>query len=294
MRRVEIVRWLHPVEMLKVLSRMSADASVSSADATREVRADSAARALYRLRRAMAASGVSGGGGAHRRTRHGKIAVWTAEFTAQAAFRRAGFAAAGAAPEDILRRVQVLVRIRDFASLDYGTAEDAKNVIESLISGTGTGTVTGGTDRRHGPARTGGTDRTHPRGTDGSVPPARAGGTNEVAPTGGTDVTAVPAAGAKGSGARQQPAGERRHGAARRKREADPELCERVVREFAAAHPRPGAESIGRRRERAEKFLAEFRERTGERANNDELGKALGVPSTSVTFLRSKLRHHRA
>ena len=61
-----------------------------------------------------------------------------------------------------------------------------------------------------------------------------------------------------------------------------------IVREFAAAHPRPGAESIDRRRARAEKFLAEFRTRTGERANNNELGKALGVhPKRDVPEIRA-------
>jgi hypothetical protein len=310
-RRVEIVRWLHPVEMFKVMSVMTANSSVASADATREVRADAAARALYRLRRTMSAAGISGSGTQGRMTRRGKVAVRIAEFIAQAAFRRAGFAAAGAAPEDILRRVQVLVRIRDFASLDYGTAENARNVIESLISGTGHGAVppsgrvpepagTGGTDGRHGPAPTSGTDAgtgtpapARASGTDRTVPVARTAGTDEAAPapTSGTDVSTASAAGgtdAEGGGARQQPAGERRQAVARRKREADPELCERIVREFAAAHPRPGAESIDRRLARAGIFLAEFRERTGERANNDELGKALGVhPKRHVPEIRA-------
>lgn len=120
-RRVEAARWLHPAESLRVMSAMAADAALSSADATREVRADAAARALYRLRRAMKAAGETPG-----------ISVRMAERRAQSAFRRAGFAS-GDAPEDILRRMQGMVRLPDFASLDYGTAKAAKDALGSLI-----------------------------------------------------------------------------------------------------------------------------------------------------------------
>ena len=276
-RRVEIVRWLHPVEMLKVMSRMSADASVSSADATREVRADSAARALYRLRRAMAASGISGGG-AHRRARHGKAAVWIAEFTAQSAFRRAGFAAAGAAPEDILRRVQVLVRLRDFASLDYGTAEDARNVIESLISGSAPGT---GTSQHRAPAETSATAPGN--GTGHRAPGTGPDGTarhQEAAPTGdGATAPAVPGA---------RTAGEKRASAGARQK-ADPELRARVVREFAAAHPRPTVESLDHLRARAARFDAKFREAANVEWNNDEMSRALGIHKRRVPEVRAAL-----
>lgn len=120
-RRVELARWLHPLESIRVMSVMAADASLPSADATRQVRADTAARSLYRLRRA------TGGNGAG-------FTVRLAESRAQSAFRRAGFAATEF-PEDVLLRMQVLVRLRDFAGLDYGTAEAAKEAIGSLISG---------------------------------------------------------------------------------------------------------------------------------------------------------------
>jgi hypothetical protein len=119
-----------------------------------------------------------------------------------------------------------------------------------------------------------------------SVPAVPAPGTDAVVPvpaTPGTDVTAAPAKPAGEGQAANRPVP-----AARRKREADPELCERVVREFAVAHPRPGAESVDRRRARAEKFLAEFRARTGERANNGEIAKALGVhPKRDVPEIRA-------
>jgi len=65
-----------------------------------------------------------------------------------------------------------------------------------------------------------------------------------------------------------------------------PGLREQVVCEFAAAHPRPDAESLDRRRARAEKFLAEFRRRTGERANNTELGKAMKVSKATAGEIR--------
>jgi hypothetical protein len=276
-RRVEIVRWLHPAEMLKVMSAMTADASVSSADATREVRADAAARALYRLRRAMAASGISGSG-AQGRTRRGKVTVWTAEFIAQAAFRRAGFAAAGAAPEDILRRVQVLVRIRDFASLDYGTAEDAKNVIESLISGSGAGgrhaAPTQGTDGTDGHRR-----RALTQGTDGHRRPAPT-GTGASAPAGGTR-PAPAGAGTGGSGA-----GEKRSAGARAPRTANPELCKAVVEEIRS-RKHPALEGVPQQIARAGQIIAEFRERTGERINNQELGLAMGVHKRSIPEIRA-------
>jgi hypothetical protein len=119
-RRVELARWLHPAESVRVMSAMAADPSVSAAGATRHVRAEAAARALYRLRLAM----ESGDENARR----------AAETRAQAAFDRAGFAATET-PEDILRRVQVKVQLRDFAALDYGTAEAAKEAVNSLIPG---------------------------------------------------------------------------------------------------------------------------------------------------------------
>jgi hypothetical protein len=125
-RRIELVRWLHPLELIRVTSVMAADAGLSAEDATREVRADTAARAVYRLRLAMPAEGDE--------STISRIRVRVAELRAQAALRRAGFATAET-PEDILRRVQILVRTRDFAVLDYGTAEAAKETIDALIPG---------------------------------------------------------------------------------------------------------------------------------------------------------------
>lgn len=118
-RRVELARWLHPAESVRVMSAMAADLSLSSAEATRQARADAAARALYRLRRLTAGNGAA-------------FPVRLAEARAQSAFRRAGFAATEV-PDDVLLRMQVLVRLRDFANLDYGTAEAAKSAIASLI-----------------------------------------------------------------------------------------------------------------------------------------------------------------
>jgi hypothetical protein len=125
-RRVELARWLHPLESLRVMSLLAADAALAADEATRDVRADAAARALYRLRLTIA------GDGGTEPFWHGTF-VRLAEMRAQSAFRRAGFAAADV-PEDILRRMQVLVRTRDFAKLDYGTADAAKAAVSSLIS----------------------------------------------------------------------------------------------------------------------------------------------------------------
>lgn len=124
LRRVEWTRWLHPVEMIRVMSLMAADAAVAATDATRDVRADAAARSLYRLRLAKENATAD----------RGWLAVRFAEFFARAAFRRAGFATSEF-PEDILRRVQVMVRLGDFASLDYGNSEAAQNAIGTLIDG---------------------------------------------------------------------------------------------------------------------------------------------------------------
>jgi len=113
-------------------------------------------------------------------------------------------------------------------------------------------------------------------------------GTGTSAPGTTTVVVVPPTTGAPaGTGAR--PAGERHQPpVVRARRAADPGLREQVITEFAAAHPRPGAESLDHRRVRAEKFLAEFRERTGERANNYELGRALGVhPKRDVPEIRA-------
>jgi hypothetical protein len=120
-RRVELARWLHPVESFRVMSAMAANASLPAAEATRQARADAAARALYRLRRLTAGNPPA-------------FRVRLAEARAQSAFRRAGFAATEC-PEDVLLRMQVLVRLRDFAGLDYGTAEAAKEAVNSLIPG---------------------------------------------------------------------------------------------------------------------------------------------------------------
>lgn len=78
--------------------------------------------------------------------------------------------------------------------------------------------------------------------------------------------------------------------AAFRARTADPELCKRVVAEFAAAHPRPAVEDVDQLRARAVKFLDGFRDQTGERANNAELGRALHIhPKRQVPKLRAAI-----
>lgn len=73
-----------------------------------------------------------------------------------------------------------------------------------------------------------------------------------------------------------------------RARSADPALCKAVVDEIAG-RPRPAVEDATQLVDRAEKILAEFRTRTGERMNNGELGLALRIHKRRVQEIRAQV-----
>ncbi len=127
-RRLAALRWVHPVERVRVQLRLAADDRISAEAATRRVRVDQAARRLYQLRLALHARdrGARPTGMAARRAR-------IAERRAHAALTRAGFADPAVAA-DVLRQVQVLTRTPDLARLDYTTAAAAHAAIASLIT----------------------------------------------------------------------------------------------------------------------------------------------------------------
>ena len=129
-RRLAGIRWLHPVERVRVLLALAADEQATATSATRRVRQAAAARRLYGLRLTLASGG-----------RFKTARVRAAERRAQAALMRAGFTDPGEAVE-VLRGVQVLTRARDLAGLDYTTADAARMVLTNLI-----------TDRPAAPAR---------------------------------------------------------------------------------------------------------------------------------------------
>ena len=127
-RQLAALRWVHPVEHIRVQLRLAADDRISAEAATRRVRADQAARRLYQLRLALQAQDqhAKPAGIAARRAR-------IAERRAHAALTRAGFADPAVAA-DVLRQVQVLTRTPDLARLDYTTAVAAHAAIASLIT----------------------------------------------------------------------------------------------------------------------------------------------------------------
>lgn len=119
-RRMQIIRWLHPIERIRVQAELGADESLSAQQATHRVRVGRAAHHLYRLRRREA--GDPGWKWVTRRT----------ERRAQAALSRAGFADEQVARE-VLRALQVLAQAPTLAALDLATPDAALDVLGNLI-----------------------------------------------------------------------------------------------------------------------------------------------------------------
>jgi Protein of unknown function (DUF2637) len=126
-RRLNVLRWLHPVERLRVQLCMAADEHMSAQDATGRVRVNDAAAKLYKLRTLLLAGDQSATPRVanSRRTRR-------AERRAHGALTRAGFAAPETAAV-VLRQVQVLTLTATLAMLDYDTAGAAQAAIGNLI-----------------------------------------------------------------------------------------------------------------------------------------------------------------
>jgi hypothetical protein len=127
-RRLNVLRWLHPVERLRVQLCMAADENLSAQDATRRVRVNDAAAKLYKLRTLLHAENQSATAGAASSRR-----TWRAERRAQGALTRAGFVEPETAAM-VLRQVQVHTLTATLAMLDYDTARAAQAAIGNLIA----------------------------------------------------------------------------------------------------------------------------------------------------------------
>jgi len=127
-RQMAALRWLYPVERLRVQRLLAADEQLSAQEATRRIRIEQAATRLYQFRRALHARGQAARAGAPAARR-----VRAAERRAHAALIRAGFSDPDVAA-GVLRQVQVFTRTAHLARLDYSTAEPARDAIASLIT----------------------------------------------------------------------------------------------------------------------------------------------------------------
>ena len=128
-RRLSALRWLRPAERVRIHLLMSANGTLSADEATGRVRAEAAARALYRLRTAMRPGGRDRRAAAALAARRYRRALRRAH----AALTAAGFADPAVAAE-VLGRVQVLTMTATLATLDYASAEAAHTVIGSMIT----------------------------------------------------------------------------------------------------------------------------------------------------------------
>jgi hypothetical protein len=119
--------WLRPAEQLRVHLQLSADENVTAEAATRQVRAECAARRLHLLRQALTAREQAANSKTAARRVH------RAERRGQAALARARFTDLAVAAE-VLRLVQVLTLTQTLARLDYATPGHAQQVLASLIT----------------------------------------------------------------------------------------------------------------------------------------------------------------
>jgi hypothetical protein len=127
-RRLSALRWLRPAERVRIHLLMSASGTLSADEATRRVRVEAAARALYRLR-TVTRAGVRDGAEAALAARRSRRALRRAH----AALTAAGFADPDVAAE-VLGGVQVLTMTAALATLDYASAEAAHAAIGNMIT----------------------------------------------------------------------------------------------------------------------------------------------------------------
>jgi Protein of unknown function (DUF2637) len=127
-RKLSTLRWLHPIERIRVQLCMAADEQMPAEEATRRVRVCRAARRLYQLRVALSVRDQSAtpGAAAARRVRR-------AEQRANGTLTRAGFSDPAIATA-VLRQVQVLTLTVALARLDYHTPDAAQVAIGNLIA----------------------------------------------------------------------------------------------------------------------------------------------------------------
>jgi hypothetical protein len=127
-RRLNVLRWLHPVERFRVQLCMAADEHMSAQEATRRVRVHDAAAKLYKLRTLLLAEDQSATPGVANSRR-----TCRAERRVHGALTRVGFVEPETAAI-VLRQVQVLTLPATLAVLDYDTARAAHAVIGNLIA----------------------------------------------------------------------------------------------------------------------------------------------------------------
>jgi hypothetical protein len=132
-RRLGAVRWLHPIERIRVQLALAADEHLSADVATRQVREQAAVRRTARLERRAARAVWQ----LQRYQRAGKVAKVFMENPrrrAQSALDVAGVSRDQAMMAAVLRRVQLLSMADRLAELDYSDAEDARSLTAALIT----------------------------------------------------------------------------------------------------------------------------------------------------------------
>jgi hypothetical protein len=124
-RKLSALQWVRPAERVRIHLLMSASGTLSADQATRRIRVEAAARALYRLRTVMRPGDHAGAGasrGARRALRRAHAALTAAEF------------ADPAVAAEVLGHVQMLTMTAALAALDYANAEAAHAAIGSMIT----------------------------------------------------------------------------------------------------------------------------------------------------------------
>lgn len=173
-RRLALVRWLHPVERVRVALELARDETLSAEEATRIVREQAerarrerllrkVTRAEWRLRRAQLA---------HRPWGFGwlvDLVERRREARAQEAIFRAGLADSPETVAEVLRTLQVMTLAPRFAGMDYSSTAEARRAMAGLITlerlqplELGAGTVQDVEPDRVGPDRVELVDRAEP------------------------------------------------------------------------------------------------------------------------------------
>lgn len=138
-RRLALVRWLHPVERVRVALELARDETLSAEEATRIVREQAerarrerllreVTRAEWRLRRAQLA---------HRPWGFGwlvDLVERRREARAQEAIFRAGLADSPETVAEVLRTLQVMTLAPRFAGMDYSSTAEARRAMAGLIT----------------------------------------------------------------------------------------------------------------------------------------------------------------
>lgn len=138
-RRLALVRWLHPVERVRVALEMARDERLGADEATRIVRARVAeARerealgrvrsAVWELRRAQAA--VKDSPESRRAARRER----RAEGAAQDAIAAAEMATSAERVAAVLRELQMMALAPTWAALDYSSPDEARRIMQRLIT----------------------------------------------------------------------------------------------------------------------------------------------------------------